>query len=456
VTRIAQDPPVPAHPSTPDPAEPDPAISSAAAGVLAESAHTGRSIEPAQPPRRASRVRTVLKIGAVLVVTVIAYFAVRTRLPAFSDVVSTVKSAQPRWIAVAVLAEAVSIAMFAAQQRRLLSAFRVQMSVRRALAVTFSRSAIAVALPAGSAVSAGFAYQQYRLRGASRPIASTVMILSGLASTVGLILLYLGGLATVGAEWLSRAWTHEWRTLLAVTVVALALPAWWACRPDGPLRESRRRPRDEVLSAPAPAPAAEVPAPVRGGDLPARLRRGFAPVGAAVREARTVAPRHWVVTLGYAVANWMLDLVCLIAVAHACGLHLGNPHLAAAYLAVQVVRQLPVTPGGIGLIETSLLAALVSAGAAQAPAAAVVLGYRLLSCWIIIPVGLLTWLGLRLPAGLPQLAGAAREHAPVAPARERRAVGGVRELPRGYGRRLARLRNSGPGGVRRPRQRQPH
>jgi putative heme transporter len=459
VTRIAQDPPVPAHPPTPDLAQADPAEDDNPG-----SAGAARSIEPARPPRRGSRVRTAVKIAAVLAVTVIAYFAVRTRLPALSDVVATVKAAQPRWIAVAALAEALSIGMFAAQQRRLLGAFRVRMSARRALAVTFSRSAIAVALPAGSAVSAGFAYQQYRLRGASRPIASTVMILSALASTAGLILLYLGGLATVGAQWLSRQFGGEWRLLAAIVVLVLAVVGWWACRPGGPLSEARRRrlgeeaPGAAAVAAPVEPPQStpDASAPAHGGDLPARVRRAIAPVGAAVREARGVAPRHWIVTLAYAVANWMLDLVCLVAVAHACNLHLGNPHLAAAYLAVQVVRQLPVTPGGIGLIETSLLAALVSAGAAQAPAAAVVLGYRLLSCWLIIPVGLLTWLGLRLPTSMSHLAGAPAGHAPLGSRRERRAVGGVRELPRGYGRRLSRLRNSGPGGVRRPRQRQPH
>jgi hypothetical protein len=86
----------------------------------------------------------------------------------------------------------------------------------------------------------------------------------------------------------------------------------------------------------------------------------------------------------------------------------------------------------------------------------VVLGYRLLSCWVIIPTGLLTWFALRLPGrGATALAGSAPGRLPR-PRRDRRVPATVRELPRAYGRRLSRLRNSGPGGVRRPRQRQPH
>jgi uncharacterized protein (TIRG00374 family) len=67
---------------------------------------------------------------------------------------------------------------------------------------------------------------------------------------------------------------------------------------------------------------------------------------------------------------------------------------AGAYLAVQIIRQLPLTPGGIGVIEASLLVALVAAGAPHIAAAAVVLVYRVLSCWVIVPTGLVAWAGL--------------------------------------------------------------
>ncbi len=399
--------------------------------------------EPAAP---ASGVKTLIRVAVVLAALVIAYFAVRHRLPSFNSIAGTVRSADPGWVTLAVAAEAVSIAMFAAQQRQLLSAFRVRMSPLRALVVTLSRSAIAVALPAGSAVSAGFAFQQYRARGASRPVATTVTILSALASTVGLCLLFLGGLTTVGARWLRGHRVLE--AVLAALLVA-AVPVVLAIH-----RRHRDRP-----TAPAVEVTAEAVEAASGG-VGARLRRLLSPVGAAVREARAVPARHWVATIGFAVANWLLDLVCLIAVARACHLDIGYPHLAAAYLAVQIVRQIPLTPGGIGLIETSLLAGLVSAGAGQATAAAVVLGYRLLSCWLIIPIGLTTWLGLRLPvpAVVREATRLGADRPSAAPARDRRTATGPRSLApyRHATRRLSRLQNNGPGGIRRPRRRQPH
>ncbi|GAB3851455.1 flippase-like domain-containing protein [Dactylosporangium cerinum] len=69
--------------------------------------------------------------------------------------------------------------------------------------------------------------------------------------------------------------------------------------------------------------------------------------------------------------------------------------LATVYLTVQLVRQVPISPGGIGVVEVALLAGLVSAGAGHDAAAAAMLVYRLLSCWIIIPLGALTYATLR-------------------------------------------------------------
>ncbi|MEU8664899.1 flippase-like domain-containing protein, partial [Actinoplanes philippinensis] len=69
--------------------------------------------------------------------------------------------------------------------------------------------------------------------------------------------------------------------------------------------------------------------------------------------------------------------------------------LALIYLAVQMVRQVPLTPGGVGLIEASMLAGLTAAGLPEATGAAVVLLYRLVSFWLMLPLGLIGWLRLR-------------------------------------------------------------
>jgi putative heme transporter len=103
-------------------------------------------------------------------------------------------------------------------------------------------------------------------------------------------------------------------------------------------------------------------------------------------------------------------VACLLAAIHAVGVSVPARDLATAYLAIQLIRQIPVTPGGVGVVEASLVVALTATGAAPAPAAAAVILYRLLSCWGLLPVGLLCWITQRLAeranrSGRPDLAG---------------------------------------------------
>jgi uncharacterized membrane protein YbhN (UPF0104 family) len=115
----------------------------------------------------------------------------------------------------------------------------------------------------------------------------------------------------------------------------------------------------------------------------------------AIQHATSLSVRDWAVGGAAALANWLLDVACLVATAHAFGLTIGVVQIVGVYLAIQLVRQIPLTPGGVGVVEASLLVALVALGAPSGAAAAVVLIYRLLSSWLIAPVGLLAWIGLR-------------------------------------------------------------
>lgn len=321
----------------------------------------------------AGRSRLWLRVLVCLVGAVGVGVALRGRLPDPGAVVAVFRAADPRWAALAVLVQFLSQAAFALQQRRLLSALAVDVPARDMLAITYSRSAISMVVPAGAAVSAAFALRQFRRRGASTVTATAAMLLSGVASAAGLVLLYA---VTVGAAALPRLWEGHAAAIVfsAAGVTLVTLAACVAVR-------SHRRP--PALRSRA---AYQVRWPL--------LERITEQVRRAGREARAVRARDWAVSLAFAVVNWLLDLTCLIAVAHACDLPLTWFQLATVYLAVQVVRQLPVTPGGIGLIEASLLAGLLAAGAPQASAAAVVLGYRLVSFWLVLPAGLTAYLRL--------------------------------------------------------------
>jgi uncharacterized protein (TIRG00374 family) len=303
------------------------------------------------------------RAGLVVVGAAVAALALHGRFPAWSSIWAALFHASPAWIAFGFALELVSMIAFAEQQRRFLGALGVRMRARTSLAVTYVRSAMSISLPAGSAVSAAYAFRQFRARGADNGVATAVMVLHGVSSVVGLAVLYAVDVLAWAGPGMSR-----WPALAigGAILVALGGVAVWA-------RSMRAK-----IAQVAPARAT-------------LLGRTLETVRGAVRLSATVTVRQWLVVGGLAVVNWLADAACLLVGVRAVGLTVPALTLLTAYLAVQLIRQVPVTPGGVGIIEASLLVALTAAGAPQAPAAAAVLIYRVLSCWSILPIGLACW-----------------------------------------------------------------
>ena len=63
----------------------------------------------------------------------------------------------------------------------------------------------------------------------------------------------------------------------------------------------------------------------------------------------------------------------------------------AAFALVRLLSAFPLTPGGLGVVELGLAAALVLAGGDNAQVVAAVLVFRLLTFLLPIPIGALTW-----------------------------------------------------------------
>jgi uncharacterized protein (TIRG00374 family) len=64
----------------------------------------------------------------------------------------------------------------------------------------------------------------------------------------------------------------------------------------------------------------------------------------------------------------------------------------AAFAFVRLVSALPITPGGLGVVELGLSAALIAAGGPKAPVVAAVLLYRALTYLPPILIGLVLYL----------------------------------------------------------------
>ncbi len=93
-------------------------------------------------------------------------------------------------------------------------------------------------------------------------------------------------------------------------------------------------------------------------------------------------------TLGFSFGYWILDTAVLYAMLW--GLN-QTPHIGAVLLASTVGRLLatiPITPGGIGIVEVAATAILTAFGVNATLAALAVIAYRVISFWIVNIVGL--------------------------------------------------------------------
>jgi uncharacterized protein (TIRG00374 family) len=102
--------------------------------------------------------------------------------------------------------------------------------------------------------------------------------------------------------------------------------------------------------------------------------------------------RAWPRAIALAAGRWIFDFLSLYAALLAVG---ARPPLSVAllaYCAAQLLGQLPLTPGGLGVVEAGLTGTLALAGVAAAPAALATLAYRLASYWLPLPVGFLAWI----------------------------------------------------------------
>jgi uncharacterized protein (TIRG00374 family) len=97
----------------------------------------------------------------------------------------------------------------------------------------------------------------------------------------------------------------------------------------------------------------------------------------------------------WAAANWLLDAACLFVFVVALHGYVSPINLMVAYGLANILAVIPITPGGLGIIEGILIPALHGFGVPLAVAGPAVLGYRVVNFWLPIPAGGISYLTLR-------------------------------------------------------------
>jgi putative heme transporter len=294
------------------------------------------------------------------------------------------------WVVLGVVTEAASLLAFAALQRKLLRAGRVEMSLGRMAAITVAANSINNSLPAGPLLSSLFTFRQFRRHGVDEAVAGWSVVATFVVTSVTLAMVAGAGAIVAGAEGARLGLVG---VIVAYLIVALAGGAIFVQKQalvraaSAVMRMARRRNK-----------------PSRS-DLAARVDRIIARLTVV-----HLSPAHVVGALSWGCANWLLDCGCLAVSFLAVGAGVPWEGLLLAYGAGQLAANLPITPGGLGVVEGSLTIAIVAYGGSTPSAVAAVLLYRLLSFWLTLPIGWgtwawLAWTGRRTPWPAPDQAG---------------------------------------------------
>ncbi len=102
---------------------------------------------------------------------------------------------------------------------------------------------------------------------------------------------------------------------------------------------------------------------------------------------RTVLGQQWWQATLLSVGRLLFDYLCLLFCVRAVGAHPRPSLVLLAYAVAGVIGLIPITPGGIGIVEASLAGFLALAGLDGAQAVLATLAYRLASYWLPMLAG---------------------------------------------------------------------
>jgi uncharacterized protein (TIRG00374 family) len=91
--------------------------------------------------------------------------------------------------------------------------------------------------------------------------------------------------------------------------------------------------------------------------------------------------------IGWAAANWLLDAASLWVFVAAFSHFISPVDLLLAYGLANILAAIPITPGGLGVVEFVLVSMITGFGPTAGQALSGVLAYRAVNFWLPIPFG---------------------------------------------------------------------
>jgi uncharacterized protein (TIRG00374 family) len=317
--------------------------------------------------------------GAILLilVLVVEYLVVPELVGASKDLylLGRINAA---WVVAGTVLEAVSLFCYAVLTRVLLPRGGARPSLATLFKIDLSAAAVAHVIPAGTLGTAALGFKLFTSEGISGNDATVMMAAKGIGSTVVLnVLLWVSLIISIPLAGFQPIYATV--AIIGTIVLALAgLLVFGVLRGAGLASRVLRVVGDKIPG-------------LSGERIEAAVLAGAQSFSLLARDKRVMA---W--SLLWASLNWLLDAASLWCFVAAFG-HRANPvELFAAYGIANVAGALPVTPGGLGVVDSIAPLLLVGFGVTRSVATLGVLGWRVVNFWLPIPTGAAAFVSLKV------------------------------------------------------------
>jgi uncharacterized protein (TIRG00374 family) len=331
-----------------------------------------------------SRLRTarrpLRRLAILLILALIVEYLVIPELVGASKDLYLLARLNVWWMIAGLILEGLSLFMYALLNKVLLPA-EGRPSLSRLFRIDLSAAAVAHVIPAGTLGSAGIGYQLFTAEGVAGTDVGVMMATKGVGSTVVLnVLLWIALVISIPLS----GFQPIYATVAIVGAVLLGLIGLLIL---GITRGEKRAARIvHVIGERIPGVGAD------------RLEQIVLEMTASIRSLATNrSVMIW--SLTWASLNWLLDAASLWCFIAAFGGYANPVGLFAAYGIANVLGAIPLTPGGLGIIDTVTPVLLVGFGLTRSVATLGVLAWRLVNFWLPIPTGAIAYVSLKVPRG---------------------------------------------------------
>ena len=336
--------------------------------------------------RRSTGLRATFRWAKWPIFLLVFWLFILPIVPGFGDALSKLGEVEPMWLFLGIALEFVALLCYSmlthvalgqdSDKVRIFTLFRIQLSTR----------SLGSLVPGGSAASNALGFRLMTLAGANGRDAGFALATAGVGSAVVLnLILWVALIVSIPGRGVNAFYGTA--AIFGVIVMLLAGGVVLGLvdhegRAERVTRWFARKMRFDQDKA---------------GEVAVHLGerlRGLANEPGLLRKV-----------LSWSLLNWFLDIAALFVFIRAFGGSVDIIGLVVSFCLANIFASIPITPGGLGIVEGIYIPSLVGFGLTTTTATVSVLSYRLVQFWLPMLVGGVCYVSLRFGRYALQQAG---------------------------------------------------